>query len=229
MTLSAIAWAAGAAALQTQAALPPLALALVLLPLALIALKWPRTSFAFAFAAGFMWAAAAAHQRMADRLAPELEGRDLVVSGVVSGLPAPGERNTRFELEIEASSGGKRLPQKVLVSWYHGAALDDEEGAAPMGAAVHPGERWLFTLRLRRPHGNVNPNGFDYEAWLLERGIGATGYVRARGEHRKIGERASLLVRVEQAREAVRDRFIAHLGATPAAGILAALAVGDQR
>jgi len=34
---------------------------------------------------------------------------------------------------------------------------------------------------------------------------------------------------IEKTREAVRDRFLAVLGPTPAAGILAALAVGDQR
>ena len=34
---------------------------------------------------------------------------------------------------------------------------------------------------------------------------------------------------IQRAREAVRERFQAELGATPAAGILAALAVGDQR
>ena len=41
-----------------------------------------------------------------------------------------------------------------------------------LASPVHPGERWRFTVRLRRPHGHVNPHGFDYEAWLLERGIG---------------------------------------------------------
>src|SRR6185436_8060122 len=91
------------------------------------------------------------------------------------------------------------------------------------------GDRWLLTLRLRRPHGLVNPYGFDYEAWLLERGVGATGYVRARGEQRKLGRRSTPLDWIERAREAVRDRFLAALGPTPAAGILAALAVGDQR
>src|SRR3989454_8665821 len=94
---------------------------------------------------------------------------------------------------------------------------------------VHPGERWRFTVRLRRPHGTVNPHGFDYEAWLLERGIGATGYIRSRGEQRKLGERNSFMDWIERAREAVRDRFQSALGATPAAGVLAALAVGDQR
>ena len=94
---------------------------------------------------------------------------------------------------------------------------------------MHPGERWLFTVRLRRPHGHANPYGFDYEAWLLERGVGATGYVRQKGERKRLGSRNGLMDRVEKAREAVRDRFQAQLGATPAGGILAALAVGDQR
>ena len=33
-------------------------------------------------------------------------------------------------------------------------------------------------MRLRRPHGNLNPNGFDYELLLFEQGVRATGYVR---------------------------------------------------
>src|SRR5690606_5078125 len=45
----------------------------------------------------------------------------------------------------------------------------------------------------------------------------------------KLGERERLLDRIGRAREAVRERFEAVLGATPAAGILSALAVGDQR
>jgi len=84
-------------------------------------------------------------------------------------------------------------------------------------------------VRLRRPHGNVNPNGFDYEAWLLERGIGATGYVRQRGTQTLLGFENNVFVGIESAREAIRDRFEKQLGATPAAGILVALAVGDQR
>src|SRR6185503_9660916 len=69
----------------------------------------------------------------------------------------------------------------------------------------------------------------DYAAWLLERGIGATGYVRATPLPKQLGWRGGVFDYVESARDAVRDRFIATLGATPAAGIVAALAVGDQR
>ncbi len=222
MTLAALAFALGAAALQLQAELPPLAGAAALL---LFFLNRRLLLVPLAFGAGFFWAAACAHLRMADWLAPELEGRDLDVVGVVSSLPAVSDRAVRFELEVESSS--ERVPKKLLLSWYRSTSA--EEAPALLTGAVHPGERWLFTVRLRRPHGHVNPYGFDYEAWLLERGVGATGYVRNKAAQRKLGSRNGFLDWIEKAREAVRDRFQSQLGATPAAGILAALAVGDQR
>ena len=225
MTLAALAFAAGAAVLQLQAELPPLAWLAVLPVLAVLAVKYKHFAVPLAFAAGFLWAAVMAHQRMADWLAPGLEGRDLDVVGVVASLPAVSERAVRFEFEVESSD--QRLPGKLLLAWHRSPWT--EEGPAFLEGSVHPGERWLFTVRLRRPHGYVNPYGFDYEAWLLERGVGATGYVRQRGEQRRLGLRHSPLDYVEKAREALRDRFQAQLGATPAAGILAALAVGDQR
>ena len=227
MTLAALAFAAGAAVLQQQAALPAIGWVFLLPAFAGLVFWKKPLAVPAAFAIGFLWAAGWAHWRMADRLAPELEGRDIAVVGVVASLPAIGERALRFEFEVESAPGGEKLPGKLLVSWYRASAW--EEAPAVLASALHPGERWLLTLRLRRPHGLVNPHGFDYEAWLLERGVGATGYVRGRGEQRKIGERSSFLDWIERARESVRDRFLAALGPTPAAGILAALAVGDQR
>jgi competence protein ComEC len=227
MTLAALAFAAGAAVLQQQAALPAIGWVFLLPAFAGLVFWKKPLAVPAAFAVGFLWAAGWAQWRMADRLAPELEGRDIAVVGVVASLPAIGERALRFEFEVESAPGGEKLPGRLLVSWYRGSAW--EEAPAVLASALHPGERWLLTLRLRRPHGLVNPHGFDYEAWLLERGVGATGYVRARGEQRQLGQRNSPLDRIEQAREVVRDRFLATLGPTPAAGILAALAVGDQR
>ena len=96
--------------------------------------------------------------------------------------PPPGTRALRFDFEPEAAPPGARLPRKLRLAWY----APPPPARAPM---VHPGERWRFTLRLRRPHGQVNPYGFDYEAWLLERGIGATGYVRAFPAPQRLGQR----------------------------------------
>jgi competence protein ComEC len=225
MTGAAIAFAAGVVLLQQQAALPH-ALWLMLLPLCAAFAWWRRWLLVpAAFAAGFLWAAGYAHMRLGERLAPELEGKDLEVTGVVASLPAATERGLRFEFDLEAAAPG--LPRRVLLSWYRSPAA--EESPAMLAGAVHPGERWLFTVRLRQLHGHFNPHGFDYEAWLTERGIGATGYVRSRGAQRLLGRRDGLADRIEGAREAVRDRFKRVLGETPSAGILAALAVGEQR
>mgnify|MGYP000647433213 CR=1 FL=1 len=38
-------------------------------------------------------------------------------------------------------------------------------------------ERWRMTLRLKAPHGARNPHGFDYELYLWEQGVQATGTV----------------------------------------------------
>ncbi len=219
-----VAFAAGVLLLQLQSALPAPGW-LLAVPLAGVALWRPVLAAPLALAAGFLWAAGFAHLRLADRLAPELEGRDLEVVGVVASLPASTERGARFELEVESSPAP--LPRRLLVSWYRNFWRED--GPATLREPPHPGERWRFALRLKRPHGHANPHGFDYEAWLLERGIGATGYVRASPAPLYLGRRASPGDRIERAREAVRDRFAAALGATPAAGILAALAVGEQR
>jgi len=229
MTAVLLAFAAGVLLLQLQSALPdPGWLALS----AVGALFLSRNRWLWlpaAFALGFCWALGMAQLRLADRLAPELEGRDVEVVGVVASLPAAGERSLRFEFEPE--SAPEKLPARILLSWYRSTVQEElrEDRPAVLEGAVHPGERWRFTVRLRRPHGLVNPHGFDYEAWLLERGIGATGYVRPRGQPLLLGVRNSFQDRIERLREHVRDRFKRVLGETPAAGILAALAVGDQR
>ena len=114
-----------------------------------------------------------------------------------------------------------------MLSWYQGRR-DGEDFVRP---PLRPGERWQLTVRLKRPHGNANPFGFDYEAWLLERDIRATGYVRPAP-----AERLDAMVWqpgyvIERLRDAARASFAAMLPAAdyPWAGILVALAVGDQR
>lgn len=41
------------------------------------------------------------------------------------------------------------------------------------------GEKWRFRVKLKANHASMNPSGFDYEAWLLQKGIVATGYIKA--------------------------------------------------
>jgi competence protein ComEC len=129
-------------------------------------------------AVGFSWAAWCAQQRLADALPAEWEGRDIAIVGVVAALPQSYEQGVRFELDVErVLTPGARVPGRIVLSGGGGPARAGETaGFAELGA----GERWELTVRLKRPRGTANPHGFDYEAWLLERNLRATGYVRPR-------------------------------------------------
>ncbi len=233
-----IAFAAGVWVLQQQEQLPPLHWGWLLPPVLLFAAAlhgggWraaPRAAItlACAAAAGFWWAAACAHWRLADHLPPEWESRDIMVSGVVAGLPQPYDRSLRFEFDVEqVLTPQAQVPQRIVLSWWGRGARDGGPLQLP---EVHAGERWQLTVRLKRPHGLANPQGFDYEAWLLERGIRATGYVRPKSQSRRLDAAASGFdYRLEALRERLRGRIRAVLGDAPAAGVIVALAMGDQR
>ncbi|MGH8830236.1 MAG: ComEC/Rec2 family competence protein, partial [Polaromonas sp.] len=160
-------------------------------------------------------------------LNPALEGRDIAVTGTVLAMPQPGEDGVRFRLGIESArlnGQAVTLPPRILLGWYSGfgarEAKSDSKSVAAQDAdpfeqglalqrqpqTLRAGERWHMTVRLKAPHGNSNPHGFDYELWLWEQGIQATGYVRA-GPHDAPPLRLSSSWEhpVERARQSVRE------------------------
>jgi competence protein ComEC len=84
-------------------------------------------------------------------------------------------------------------------------------------------------LRLKQPHGSSNPHGFDFELWALENNVRAVGYVNSKAHNKRLDRLAGgFNYRIQHWREWVRDRFDATLSAAPYAGVLTALAIGDQ-
>jgi competence protein ComEC len=85
-------------------------------------------------------------------------------------------------------------------------------------------------VRLKRPHGYVNPAGFDLEAWMLERDLRATGNIQTDEPVKRISENAGRINdHLERLRERIRDRMLVALKNERYAGVLIALAIGDQR
>ena len=196
--------------------------------------RWRVLAWIGAALLGFAWAGGFAHWRLADALPTAWEGRDIEITGVVDELPQRFERGVRFVFAVEQAAGP--VPARIALAWYRQvASTAEEEGdeeAAPGGALPlpHAGERWRFVVRLKRPHGNLNPHGFDHEGWLFERGIRATGYVRNSALTGRLAAPAGgISGAIERLREATRARIARTLPAQPYAGILAALAVGDQQ
>jgi len=116
------------------------------------------------FLFGFIWASGFAHYYFNQVLPLGLQGKELLIEGEVIGLPDVNTRRVRFDFKVNASD--ERLPTKLRLSWYYPKHK------------ISPGQQWRFYVKLKRPHGMLNPGGFDYEKWLYAQRIGATGYIR---------------------------------------------------
>lgn len=240
----------GAAWLQMQATLPSFSVLVLLCVLAAVSLCTTRVVIrarvriplllTAGVSFGFAWAALFAHHYLAQELPREWEGQDVTLIGTVDSLPDHVERGMRFRFAVEkvlpidggdgTSSPAPSIPPRIALSWYSGF---DDEDAQPI-ADVRAGERWRLTVRLRRPHGNANPYGFDHEQWLLEQNVRATGYVRAGPQGENANARLDAFVPgfrsvVERSRGWLRDRVEHALEGRPYAGVIVALVVGDQR
>ncbi|TAG25923.1 MAG: DNA internalization-related competence protein ComEC/Rec2 [Burkholderiales bacterium] len=182
-----------------------------------------------------------------DALDARLEGVDIRITGVVAAMPQRDESGIRFRLDVESAQllqEGKavavQLPPRIQLSWYRSLPRLSEDAALVPFAELNSGsghikagERWQMVARLKAPHGNLNPYGFDYELWLWEQGIAATGYVRATPREALRGDGPVKLGDtwqhpLEATRQKVRDAIFEKVSSPQLAGVIAALAVGDQ-
>ena len=232
MVLFTVCFALGVWLLQQQASLPAFGWAW-LLPGILLALLIPARPFAlriartlllavFALGLGFYHAAWQAKQRLAITLPDEWQGRDIKVIGVVADLPRKFEQGLHFGFDVEqVLTPQASVPKHIYLSTYY-----SRKTVPPV---LHAGERWQLTLRLKQPHGSSNPHGFDFELWALENNVRAVGYVNNKAHNvRLAGLAGGFNYRIQHWRENVRDKFDATLTTAPYAGVLSALAIGDQ-
>lgn len=180
-----------------------------------------------------LWAMGWGSLRLENRLDTALEGRDVWVEGHIDGLVTRREREKgdsahdrviqRFNFAVghAEDEAGKQLdsfPSHLRLSVYDGPTM--------LG-----GEGWRLQVRLKRPHGFANPGGFDYERWLLSRGVGATGYVRLQpgADSRRTGaDRVGALDRgFQRWREGLRQELIERFGTGRSTAVLLALSIGD--
>lgn len=248
----ALAWLAGTACqLQQPALWPTMAYAAIVATAGLAGAAvvmmasrprqaWARaSSVALALAAcaslAFAVAGLRGAARVAETLQPSLEGRDLVATGRIVRLPQVDAEGLHFVFapEGQARTADGRpvlLPSRLWLSWPR-SGLGESGMAGPPQQAL-AGERWQLPLRLKRPHGAMNPGGFDAELYLFEQGIGATGSVRASAPtdpKRLEGPRWWRPdERLDAARQQWRDAALLQGGSPEVAGVLAALTVGDQ-
>lgn len=186
-------------------------------------------------AVGFGLTGGRASLQAAARLDPALEGRDIVVTGWVAAMPQRHDTGLRLRFAVDSAHlAGQpvRLPPTLQLGWYSGVWHTDPTDALALQAQppnVKAGEHWQLTVRLKAPHGNLNPHGFDHELWLWDQQVHAVGYVRASAKDPPpLRLASSWRYPVEQARQRVRDAVFAQVADPQRAGVIAALVTGDQ-
>ena len=215
-----IGFALGACAVSAQGLLAPtpllFALALAVLPL----LGARRAPWLVALCLGWTWCNFVSTQQLAEHPDPQYLGVPVLVTGEIRGIPRPDKHATRFDLvlaEIRLNGQVQRNPGTIRLRWY---------GKPP---PLRAGDNWSLWVKLKAPRGYHNRWGIDYERHLFVRGIGATGYVLAKppAEPRKLSWHRSLA----GLRNGLANTLQAPTDGVPglpAAGIVAALAVGER-
>ena len=169
---------------------------------------------------GGLWSAGWGIWQMRYGLPDAWQRKDLQAIGYVASLPQTDSRRVRFEFAIQKiwDPDGVLVSsspiKKVQLSWYH----------KPADVEIRAGQQWRLVMRVRRPHSFMNPGGFDYEAFLFQRGLQAQGYIRG-APALLATDRAYPVTRL---RQSIKSRF-ARLDISPQArGTFNALLIGDR-
>ncbi|WP_431102489.1 DNA internalization-related competence protein ComEC/Rec2 [Roseateles noduli] len=170
--------------------------------------------------AGAGLTAARAGARMAEVPDVDREGQVMTLTGRVDSLPQRtdgigGVEGWRFILAVEPSAVSAGTPPRVLLSCYQ------------MPFRPRAGERWRLDVKLRRPHGLMNPHGFDQALWMLDQDLPAAGSCRSKGQERLATSGFSVDALRQSMRDAI-DRQLSERRDRRGAGVLAALSLGDQ-
>lgn len=248
MRMLALGFVFGAWLLQQQAVLPALQGAWILIPSLAVLIQFEAISSKLSFNPivkpviyklvlcvtaglfGFYWAATFATICLSDELPPEWQQKNIEIIGVVASLPEVTERGERFRFDVEKIiTSQAHVPKHISLNFYRDIVSARPENAPSLTNFFHTGERWQFTVRLKRPHSTYNPHGFDFEAWALAENIRATGAIRNKSGYQKLGQfvyRPSYLI--ERWRETIAHYISSTLSHKSYAGVIRALVVGDD-
>ena len=210
----------------------PLWLLIVLLLLALWALKkYPTIRFFIAMVLGSLWLILQAHFTLAQSIPSAWENKNLQVQGYIHSLVqtkhSRHHRYQQFEFTVTRLFNQHQTfwstPTKIRLTWAKSPQLS-------------AGQQWQLTVRLKRPHGYANQNGFDEQKWFLSQGLRAKGSVRqANNQQIKLALTAwqtlvyQLSTFIQTKREHLRQAIQLQLADHPQQSLIQALVIGDKQ
>jgi len=190
-----------------------------------------------------LWALLWGQLQLEQRLSSNFESVDIRIEGVIktASYSAAGDQRLGVSVINAFDASGQLLaefPNLIRVRRSLGrngqyGGHSRSQRAPALAESNEPlevwrqGQGWSFWARLKRPRGFSNPGGFDYERWLLARGVGATGYVKTTTEfeaERRVMLDHVFLRWVGALKQKLSDKF----GPGQSTSTLLALAFGDR-
>jgi competence protein ComEC len=191
------------------------------------------------FVCGLGWGLISAHQTLSSQLPDSYDKHRFLVTGSVVGLVNSDDRRTSFELAVESvklldadSTIDENLQfslNQLLLKWY----FKPSDQQLISRSQITSGDHWQLLVQLRKPRGMLNQGGFDYQAWLVQRGYSATGYVvdsdlNKRLEIDKHAFWCSATDAISRFRARIRDAIQRSQLTDLSKSIITALTIGDK-
>ena len=176
-----------------------------------------RLRFLLALALGFYITALSFNSHLRAEFPRGLERKSIQIEADIVGLPQYSESNVRFFAKVrnQFTDGSLKalIGERILLSCYR------------CKLKITHGQRWRFTVRVKRPHGYASPNAFDYEKYLFRHQVVAKGYVRAKEQNVLVSENLSVL---QSFRADIKHRVESILDDSPGRATILALVLGDK-
>jgi len=217
MRTGTIAFMIGIVAAQQSSQTPSTAW-LLLIPIALLGLYLANNWFKpiFALILGFNWVFASVFLFSHNIFPDEYEGKELLLEGTIVSIPKTTIRSTQFYFKTQLNHKDYKFKLSCYEKLYQ---------------VPQAGEHWRLLIKLKRPHGSMNPGGFDYERSLYRKGISATGYIRRDDINQYLNDaelNRSLFDYILSLRQQLSNSLQSRLMEMPHSGIIEALAIGER-
>lgn len=172
----------------------------------------------FCLLTGLLWASLNAQFRLDARFPEALPtGTSFEAVGFQCSLSSPGSYNSlRFDFCVTrwiSPQLGLAGVNKIRLSLY-----GDHPETLP--------HQMRLSVRLKPPHGTVNPAGFRYETWLFRHGYSSTGSVKTWAP---FDSDCGIYCRYSQYRTGVADWLQRHYGHMQRYSLIEALVLGERR
>lgn len=164
---------------------------------------------------GFAWLTLHADQLLAVKLPLNLASQSLVITGTINSIPEVKTNYSTFIIAVHTIPTANIKysdPLLVRLAWEFAPKL-------------HVGDLWQLNVKLKPPRGFWNIASYDYQQWLFEQRVRATGYVVANSNNLLLGN-AEIIYSVDAYRQRLAEHINTQLQNYPLAGLVAALAVG---